>query len=785
MNVIRVGTILFFLTLTVMGQALLSARPEGDEFYPDEEATERREMALPRLRELRADSAVLEWQGEPSSVLRVGERSHEWELVAVIDQSPPLAVLERDFPRWGVLAYVGTAGPVATMRKAVGRLDSLQAGKALPPDYSDRILNAQADVLGLEATPNGDEPSYQALAGLLPPLRTYTFLGTTSSRLKVIVWPDGRLGLGVRDRKLDGVLFDPAARLGIPLSGSFLATKQGLIGGHLPVIDYGYSGAAHSRYEEIAFGAGGEELQTFVCLRSNEGKRTFWRLPGNQPLANGSEFYRALLAVQQEWERFFTQGMSVEIPEARVSDSTKAAIVRALISEVGLQPKYGVGKYSAAIHDTFPPTTILLNGCLLDWGFTAEVKARLAYYLTHFVRPDGTFDYYGPALSEYGQMLTLAARYVQVTGDTRWLQENLPALQRITGSIELQVDASRHHASPASPDYGLLYGAAEADTREDKRFYFSSATWCWRGLEEMGHLLSEVGQRNRDASLEQLGNHLLTETDTFRGSVLAALGRAFQKNAMPAFLPPDAGPEKPFERMTENELASYSNYRYWPEMLSSGLLPPELRDAVINYRTSHGGEVGGTTRLEDVLDDWPYANYAWGLLEAGQIEHYLLGFYGHLAFHQAPGTFTAYESVAIKGASTRDYSGDYCVPTQLVGPQMLRWMIAWEPWDSKDLWLGRAVPEKWFETGFSARHIPTQWGPIDFAVVPNDKGFTAQVEIASPHPELHVHIFFRTIPKGEVPKVTVQGVSSWKWNASEQAVVLSGAWNRVVVTINK
>ena len=147
-------------------------------------------------------------------------------------------------------------------------------------------------------------------------------------------------------------------------------------------------------------------------------------------------------------------------------------------------------------HDTFPPTTILLNLCMLDWGFTEEVKARLGYYLSHFVKQDGTFDYYGPAISEYGQMLTLAARYVRVTGDTGWMQENLPALQRIAESLLAQMDASRKRYPPDSPYYGLLWGSAEADTREDKRFYFSGDVWCWRGLEEMGQLLNDVGQQS-------------------------------------------------------------------------------------------------------------------------------------------------------------------------------------------------------------------------------------------------------------------------------------------------
>src|SRR5208337_5438178 len=100
------------------------------------------------------------------------------------------------------------------------------------------------------------------------------------------------------------------------------------------------------------------------------------------------------------------------------------------------------------------------------------------YYLSNFVKADGTFDYYGPAISEYGQFLALAARYVRVTGDTGWLREYLPALKRITDSLVAQIDASRKQYPSDSPSYGLLWGAAEADTRNDKKFYFSSDLWC-------------------------------------------------------------------------------------------------------------------------------------------------------------------------------------------------------------------------------------------------------------------------------------------------------------------
>ena len=110
-------------------------------------------------------------------------------------------------------------------------------------------------------------------------------------------------------------------------------------------------------------------------------------------------------------------------------------------------------------------------------------------------------------------------------------------------------------------------------------------------------------------------------------------------------------------------------------------------------------------------------------------------------------------------------------------------MIAWEPWDKEELWLAPAVPKKWFEGGFSARRIPTRWGGVNFEVVPVGKGLRAQVELASPHPELRVHIRFHPAQAGGAPRITVDGTNNWKWDASQEAVDLWGTWKRAIVTI--
>ena len=646
-------------------------------------------------------------------------------------------------------------------------------------------MSDRGDALGQQISANEQVPSYEALSGLLPPLRTYTFLGSPMSRDKIIVWPDGRLGLGIHKRQLYGVLLDPAQLLHIT-DGAITATKQGLVGRYLPVIDYGFiDSGTKSGWEEMAFSTGQEEVHTYVCLRPKGGPRSYWELPGPHLLHNGATFYQEMLNLEQKWDKFLAEGATLQVPEDRVSDASKAAIVRALIAERGVHPKYGVGVYSNSEHDTFPPTVVELNRCLLDWGFASEVKARLGYYLSTYVTNDGTFDYYGPAISEYGQILALTSRYVRLTGDDDFLVKHLPELRRIADYLTSGIEASRKKYSLGSPYYGLLYGSAEADTREDQKFYFSGNAWSWRGLHDFGQLLVDEDNRSKDVELEQIGKGLVEESLTFKEDVLASVERSIRDDTNPPFLPPVAAMSGKFVNMTENSFASYTNYRYWPEMVSSGMLTPEMVRDIIGYRSSHGGEVAGTTGFEDILDDWPYVNYAWALLETAEPEHYLLGFYGHLTYHQTPGTFTAYESVAIKGDKTRTYSSDFCVPAEVVTPQMLRWMMVWEPWDKQELWLAPAVPRSWLEKGISARRVPTRWGLVTFEEKPTNKGFTMRVELAVSNSELAVYIPLHNFQAGSTPRVKVEGTNTWVLDASRQVVKLGGAWNSAIITVSE
>ena len=382
------------------------------------------------------------------------------------------------------------------------------------------------------------------------------------------------------------------------------------------------------------------------------GRADFFRLDPLERLEDGKSFYLALLKLQQTWERFFSRAARLQVNDRRVCDASRAAIVLALSGYAGLHPRYGMGGYWGAddLHDGFPPTTLSMGRCLLDWGLIEPCKERLGYYLDRFVKDDGTFKYYGPALAEYGELLDLAATYVHRTDDVTWFDQHHTALDRVATYLLRLRRESKSSQSPDAVSYGLLLGGAEADTAKEIAYYFSAGVWGWRGLRELGTVYVQLGTSRGDADLVGRGNELIVEAEALRTDVLRSAERSVIRTTRLPFLPPFAGySAEPFRTMTQDTLASYTNYRYWLETLSARCLPPEHEQMILDYRMDYGGELLGMTRFTDHLDDWPFWHQAYALLAHDRVSHYLLAYYSHMAHHQMPGTFTGYEQVPIRG----------------------------------------------------------------------------------------------------------------------------------------
>ncbi len=714
-----------------------------DWYYPREEPAERAALSMPKLIAITRDGASLSaGEGVTGQRVTVGDEFQGWRLAQTLHEPEPIAILERELDRWGLIVYLGRQGVVAEVRKAVGRLEAIrQPYVRFPADYFEQLLASNEDVLARKVLASGDDPSYENVAGYLAPLAAYTFLGSPESAKKYVVQPDGAIGtLPNRwgaDKALETVLFDPNEVLPQWNPATDPRTvKQGVLGGYLPAVNYGFWNAEDRfGWELCALMDTGDSCATFIRARCTDGTTEFYQLEPFQRLDDGKPFFTALLRLKQSWERFFERGMQWQTCDRRAEDAVRATIARALSGYIDLHPRYGMGGYWGADdqHDGFPPTTLSLGACLMDWGFHEAAGERLGYYLDNFVRPDGTLTYYGPAVAEYAQLLDLAATYVRRSGDTAWLDARRPALDAIASHLLKLRGESRRSQSTDAASYGLLFGGAEADTRDQTDYYFSGSAWAWRGLREFGRLLAGLGDRRNDAELVRHGRQLIDASDALREDILRALARSVSNSGEDTFLPPIAGQTEPFRSMTQDILASYTNYRYWPETLSARCLPPKYEQMILDYRTSYGGELLAMTRFTGHLDDWPFWHQADGLVCHDRISQYLLGYFAHLAHHQTPGTFTAYEQVPIRGYGFRRESADYCVPAELTVPMMTRQMLAFEERDAEVLWLCRAVPRDWLRQELFFHGASTRWGEISLDLKPSDdlRRFAVRITIDS------------------------------------------------------
>jgi hypothetical protein len=348
----------------------------------------------------------------------------------------------------------------------------------------------------------------------------------------------------------------------------------------------------------------------------------------------------------------------------------------------GDHPKYGVGVYGRIEHDGFPPIIIAAVDALSAWGINIRAAQLFHYWLTNFVKEDGTFDYYGPSISEYGQLLHTATILEERAGGKGWLEDGSSKLNLIAEYL-LQL------VSSASNEDGLISGVPEADTRDQVAKYFHNNAWAVKGLEQWVKLCEKT-RSNPSTSIEIIRK----ASQKLKKDTLTAIRKTWPADPCDWWLPARTGEiarpryltiafaELKFDsssnkfpssrELAKGNEASYTNYRYWPELLSSGILPEDMANRLVNARLNGGGQFCGMTRFLDWLDDWPLTDYLYALWSLGRKDDFLLGLYGHIAYHQCEGHLTAYEQMSFPGDPQGSKRADFCLPCQLVAARVGR-----------------------------------------------------------------------------------------------------------------
>jgi hypothetical protein len=766
-----------------------TASVEPDEYYPSILGGEKEGQDIPVAVNFESSSRVTLMMPriKSTSTVGIGEEFGKWRLNEIIElKGKPVAVLERNLEKHGLFVFTSIDGIVASFKKPIGIVRSRQINRIpkYPKSYYDWLFESKDDVLAQKIITEFGEPSYEQVVNLLPPIAyPYHYLRINGEPYRLTVEWNGLIPGCFDEQTLRSIGLSP------PEEEKSLLVKMGLLGGYLPAVDLGYFDEERNiGWEEIVLTHEDDALKSHISLRvkvyeADDEKDYYFHGIPSALSQDRKSFYKSLLDLKLKWDRFFSEKTEVITPEERVNDAYKAGLILAMENFEGREwprrPKYGSKGYAVEMHNTFPPATTSVVNCFLDWGLTREAKDIIRYYLINYVREDGTFRYYGPAPDEYGQMLDAVARCFWVTRDHFWIEELFNPIQRIINHMMMEREKSKNMYPRNSIFYGLMLGILEADYYQKPLTQnYSNDTWCWRGLVEIGKVLSEVGRKTRSQSILETSSKSLREAEEYRRDILDSMEKTFDKSSEPYFLPVIVGSKRP-SNMTMDKDASYANYHLYADLLYSGFLDAEKAVAIIRFREKNGGELAGTTRFEGWLDDWPAVGYGWAFLRYDFIEKFLMLYYGHMAFHQNPGTFVAYEQVDFKvdDGKGRRIRADNCIPATLIVPHLTRLMLVFEDRESCVIWINKAAPRRWFEEGkkIIVKDAITSFGKISYKTVSRivSEG-TILCELSLPDQGLQADILLRLRPPGNfrIRRVEINDEQWEGFDPKKEAIVI-------------
>ena len=383
-------------------------------------------------------------------------------------------------------------------------------------------------------------------------------------------------------------------------------------------------------------------------------------------LADGALFEQALARLKSHWQKKLAPILQWEFPHDYLKNAVLSAFVKTFLCQYAGALRYGATRYycdTERCAESFPPTILTAVEACRFFGLQEEGERFFGCFLENFVTSRGEIIHRknGASLSEHGMLLEQAAQ-----ASSAFQQKYRSVFHAVSQRLlELILPGE------------LIACCPEDDLRDlPLQKWFSCNLWVIRGLEASDSFMP-LGEKEKAALAR------------FKSVVLKSCTASAVPVEDGTFIPPFPGWKEPFKDMNDfihlapeediHSLASYTNYRFYPEMLSSGILDPETVHWIIAYRKSHGGDFHGATAFRIFkdfppyaccLDDWPLYNYLKGLFLYGEMDEFCRILAGHMAVHQSRGTFFAPEM------SFRDkLDSTHCVPSQLIVPLALSCLL--------------------------------------------------------------------------------------------------------------
>lgn len=675
--------------------------------------------------------------------LNLHDRVGHWTLMAVVELSPgqPAAVFENLQANEGPILYLDEQGCLLELAKSL-EPTRVPEHECYRGHSKEEILSSNRDVLREEILGQRKDPDYKEVAACLPPIRRVKYAAFTTSE-------GPHTFVGSREC-LDVVPIYYSTLYGSPRANPLVVAPEirgaiereeiweGLIGGWLPVVRFVYPVREGVAWERIAFGVVDPPTKFiqpvwYRMLGLEEGRLveahyfdSYLPYP-IQVEPDPAGFYVALYKLHQAWSDVLKDAMQLDLPERWISDFCRHAMVQEMITRVGDHPRYGIleRNYGGPEHDGFQD---ILNSsviCFLEWGLFDIARGYLDNYFTDFVSLDGSIDYRGPELGQYGRMLANLAQFYEYTGDDELL---LRHDQKVKAIVRILMD--RREAAKKlpldDPAYGMIAGRHEADisffahnlgTLDYERPYFCNSAEAWRGFRDLGRAWVTLGQQRGDAELVARGETLLAEVPSLQRDIYQSIERSILYDTDPPHLPTYAGLKTPFDLAPRPSPESFASTRVWTEMMHSGMVTRQTIDLIYGYLSTHAMTKLGIFGRQSSLLGFRSQGQGYGLIQHDMIAEFLLFYYAHSAHLHTRGTWTGFEGVDVD--RDRAEHAPYCTPTQVTIPAVTKWMLVFEDPLSSTLWLAKTTPRAWLEPGerIGVKGAPTRWGKVSYEVL--------------------------------------------------------------------
>jgi hypothetical protein len=545
------------------------------------------------------------------------------------------------------------------------------------------------------------------------------------------------------------------------LNGAAARRYEGMLGGWMPAVRKVFALANGAHVELLIFGDVDAKDKFIVqtwhrSARIENGQITkvvygysYPAFPPHRVDPQPAEFYRALLAFANYWDRQLRDFAPATLPDSSWTDMAKHAFAKELmVRPGGVYPKYGAvdRDYYGSEYDGFQDIFTMAAYANLEWGRFDEAKAIIDNYYTDFVDDKGMVNMRGPETAQFGLTLMLLARYLHYTGDRALLLKHRAKIEATAAVLTDMHDESLKLAKDA-PGYGLIHGWSESDAclapqpQTWWQPYFANSAFAARGLKEIAAVWQNI-DRAKAAAWQ-------TRAQTLQNRTVESIRQNVRSDMMPPYVPLLPGSKLTFRESMSTERPSPQQWPHRPytELLQADMLPPDLANMTVDTMRAYGattmGVVANVGRLNPngraILGFISYG-YAQMLLRLDRVEEYLLFLYSHRFHDHTPGSWTAGEVAGITGGTAL-----FCIPAQQTIPLLVRWMLVLEDSDADRLYFGKGLPHAWVASGkpIKIERAPTRFGRVDFSLANANGRVTANVALARAGTPTEIHVKLR------------------------------------------